>query len=183
MASRKSKKIWIWIGSVVLLFIVVIGVGAARLVRTANIDPNRIAKVQRGDVARSVVATGKIQPLSKVEVKSKASGIVERLFVDYGERVKTGQVLAEREARANLRSAEAAFERTRVEAQGPDLPFLKSSLERARKLYAEGLIAPSLLEDADKAYQMGLNKQTAAKSQAAMAKAEVEKAKAALERY
>ena len=76
MASRKSRKIWIWIGSVVLLFIVVMGVAAARLVRTANIDPNRIARVQRGDVLRSVVATGKIQPITKVEVKSKASGIV-----------------------------------------------------------------------------------------------------------
>ena len=58
MASRKSKKIWIWIGSLVLLVIVVIGVGAARLVRTTNIDPNRIAKVQRGDVLRLVLGHG-----------------------------------------------------------------------------------------------------------------------------
>ena len=64
MASRKSKKIWIWLGSVLLLVIVVIGIAAARLVRGANIDPNRIAKVQRADVARSVVATGKIQPIT-----------------------------------------------------------------------------------------------------------------------
>jgi HlyD family secretion protein len=139
-----------------------------------------------------VVATGKIQPLAKVEIKSKASGIVKRLFVDYGDHVKEGQILAEldreqleasvRESRANLLSAEAAFERNRIEAEGPDLPFLKTALERARKLYADGLIAPSLLEDADKDFQMGVNKQTAAKSQAAMAKAEVEKARASLER-
>jgi len=105
--------------------------------------------------------------------------------------VKEGQVLAEldreqleaavRSAKANLLSTEAAWERNKIEAQGPDLPFLKSALERARKLYADGLIAPSLLEDADKEYQLGLNKQTAAKSQAAVAKAEVEKARAALE--
>src|SRR3569833_2165341 len=94
MASRKSKKIWIWIGSVVLLFIVVLGVGAARLVRTANIDPNRIAKVQRGDVARSVVATGKIQPITKVEVKSTASGFVEKLYVDINQKVTKAQPLA-----------------------------------------------------------------------------------------
>jgi HlyD family secretion protein len=90
---------------------------------------------------------------------------------------------AVREARANLLAAQASYERNRIEAEGPDLPFLKSALERARKLYADGLIAPSLLEDADKAYQMGLNKQTAAKSQAAVARAEVEKARASLERY
>jgi len=156
------------------------------------VDPSRLATVEKGDVARSVVATGKIQPLAKVEIKSKASGIVKRLLVDYGDHVREGQVLAEldreqleasvREGRANLLSAQASWERNRVEAEGPDLPFLKSALERARKLYADGLIAPSLLEDADKEFQMGVNKQTAAKSQAAMARAEVEKARASLER-
>ena len=158
-----------------------------------EIDPSRLAAVEKGDLARSVVATGKVQPLTKVEIKSKASGIVKRLFVDYGDTVKEGQVLAEldreqleaavREARANLLAAEAAWERTKINAAGPDLPFLKSALERSRKLYADGLIAPSLLEDADKAYQMALNAQTAARSQAAVSRAEVEKARAALERY
>jgi HlyD family secretion protein len=158
-----------------------------------ELDPARLVAVEKGDLARSVVATGKVQPLAKVEIKSKASGLVKRLFVDYGDNVKEGQVLAEldreqleaavREARANLLAAEAAWERNRIEAEGPDLPFLKSALERARALYADGLIAPSLLEDADKAYQLGLHKQTAARGQAAVSRAEVERARAALERY
>jgi HlyD family secretion protein len=188
--GRKRKRIVLTALGVVLL--AALGLVAARRGGKA-IDPSRLAAVERGDVARSVVATGKIQPLAKVEIKSKASGIVKRLFVDYGDRVKEGQVLAEldreqleagvREARANLLSAQASWERNKIEAEGPDLPFLKLALERARKLYADGLIAPSLLEDADREFQLGLNKQTAAKSQAAMAKAEVEKARAALERY
>jgi HlyD family secretion protein len=188
---RKRRRRLIFAGVVIALVAVVVLVAARRGGR--EIDPSRLAAVEKGDVARSVVATGKIQPLAKVEIKSKASGIVKRLYVDYGDRVKEGQVLAEldkeqleaavREAKANLLSAEAAWERCKIEAEGPDLPFLKSALERARKLYTDGLIAPSLLEDADKAYQMGLNKQTAAKSQAAVSKAEVEKARAALERY
>ena len=93
--SKKSRKFWIWIGSAALLVLVVLGVVAARMVRGTQIDPNRLAKVQRGDVARSVVATGKIQPITKVEVKSKASGIVERLFVDINNRVHKGQPLAQ----------------------------------------------------------------------------------------
>jgi len=156
------------------------------------VDPSKLAAVERGDLARSVVATGKIQPRAKVEVKSKASGIVQKLLVDYGDQVRTGQVLVEldkeileaqvREAQANVHSAEAAYERNKIEARGPDLPFLKLALERAQKLHQDGLIAPSLLEDADKAYQLGLNKQTAAGSNAAVTKADVEKARAALER-
>jgi HlyD family secretion protein len=85
-------------------------------------------------------------------------------------------------ARANLLASEAAYQRNRVEAEGPDLPFLKASLERSKKLYADGLIAPQILEDAEMAYQMALNHQTAARSNAAVTKAEVERAKAALER-
>ena len=188
---RKSRKRLIFIGGGVVL-LAVFGLMAARR-GGKEIDPSRLAAIEKGDLARSVVATGKVQPLTKVEIKSKASGLVKRLFVDYGDQVKEGQVLAEldreqleaavREARANLLAAEASWERNKIEAEGPDLPFLKSALERARKLYADGLIAPSLLEDADKGWQMGLNKQTAAKSQAAVSKAEVEKARAALERY
>ncbi len=188
--GRRRKRILL--GGLAVVLLAVFGLVAARR-GGKPIDPSRLAAVERGDLARSVVATGKIQPLAKVEIKSKASGIVKRLLVDYGERVKEGQVLAEldreqleaavREARANLLAAQASWERNRIEAEGPDLPFLMSALERARRLYAEGLIAPSVLEDADKAYQMGLNKQTAARSQAAVARAEVEKARAALEQH
>ncbi len=188
--GRKKRRRRIALSVVGLLLLAALGLVAAKR-GGKEIDPSRLATVEKGDLARSVVATGKIQPLAKVEIKSKASGIVKRLFVDYGDHVKEGQVLAEldreqleaavRESKANLLSAEAAWERNKIEAEGPDLPFLKTALERARKLYADGLIAPSLLEDADKAYQLGLNKQTAAKSQAAVAKAEVEKARASLE--
>src|SRR6185503_1215585 len=123
---------------------------------------------------------------------SKASGIVKKLLADYGDVVKEGQVLVEldkeelqarvREANATRLSAQADLERTQVEAEGPDLPFLKLAVERARKLYGDGLIATSLLEDADKAYQMGINKQTAAKSTVSVKRAEVARAQAALER-
>jgi HlyD family secretion protein len=190
--GRKKRRRRIALAVVGLVLVAALGLVAAKR-GGKEIDPSRLASVEKGDLARSVVATGKIQPLAKVEIKSKASGIVQRLFVDYGDHVKEGQVLAEldreqleaavREAKANLLSAQAAWERNKVEAEGPDLPFLKLALERSRKLYADGLIAPSLLEDADKAYQLGINKQTAARSQAAVSKAEVEKARAALERY
>src|SRR3972149_270884 len=153
-----------------------------------EIDPSKLAQGERGDIARWVVATGKIAPLAKVEVKSKASGIVKEIFVDYGDRVRKGQVLVEldkeelsarvREARASHQAAQAAhqaaqaaFERNKVEAEGPDLPFLQAGVERARQLYEEKLIAKALLEDADKAYQMGLNRQAAALRRRAVTRA------------
>jgi HlyD family secretion protein len=172
------------------------GFGLTAAMKPDNeIDPSKLASVEKGDLARSVVATGKIQPLAKVDVKSKASGIVKQLFVDYADYVKQGQVMAEldkeelsarvREAKALLlaaqaaeESAEAAFERNKVEAEGPDLPYLKSSMDRANQLYKDGLIAKSILEDAEKAYQLALNRQSSALRSVAVTRAEIARAKA-----
>lgn len=193
--NGRRKRRWIW-AIVVLVAIcgAVFGVKAA-FKPNHQIDPSKLAKIERGDIARSVVATGKIQPRSKVDVKSKASGIVKKLLVDYGDFVHQGQVLAEldkeelqarlREAKAVLLAAQAAeessqatMERNKVEAEGPDLPFLKAAMDRARKLHNDGLIAKSLLEDAEKAYQLGLNKQMTAVRNLAVARADMARAKA-----
>src|SRR6266702_4158055 len=204
-AKRRRRRI-IWI-SIVSLLVVGGGYGVTAALRPNHaIDPSKLATIERGDLARVVVATGKSQPLSKVEIKSKASGIVKKLYVDYGDRVKAGQVLAEldkvqleanvREAQANLQAAQAALEaanstleRNKVDAEGPDVPFLKSNMERAENMYKDGLISKSLAEDAEKNYQLALNRQMSAQrniavSRAEMAKAEaqVSQSKAALER-
>src|SRR6202163_106929 len=116
--GKKRRRI-IW----AVAILVVLGAGGygvmAALRPSHEIDPSKLAVVERGDLARVVVATGKIQPLSKAEIKSKASGIVKQIFVDYGDRVKVGQVLAEldkvqlaaivRGASANLGAAEATL--------------------------------------------------------------------------
>ena len=92
--GRRKRRRLVAIGAAVVLVLAAVGLMAARS-GGKEIDPSRLATVDKGDLARSVVATGKIQPLAKVEIKSKASGIVQRLFVDSGDRVKEGQVLAE----------------------------------------------------------------------------------------
>src|SRR6201996_8643261 len=129
---------------------------AARMVRGAQIDPNRIAKAQRGDVARSVVATGKIQPITKVEVKSKASGIVEKLYVDINNRVHKGQELAQLDqeeaqaqveaqraqlaaAEANVTTFQANIEQDKVNAAAPDLPMYKATLDRNQQMQKDGI--------------------------------------------
>jgi HlyD family secretion protein len=193
--NGRRRRRWIWLLIVSLLLVgTFVGVRAS-LKPNNTIDPAKLSEVSRGDIARSVVATGKIQPRIKVDVKSKASGIVLRLLADYGDWVKQGQVLAEldkeelrarvREASATLlaaqaaeQSAAAAHERNKVEAEGPDLPFLKSGMERARKLHDQGLIARALLEDAEKAYQMGINRQTSALRSVGVTRAEIARAKA-----
>jgi HlyD family secretion protein len=191
----KRKRRWLILGGAILLPVLGIVVGASALRKSPPIDPSKLATVDRGDIARSVVATGKIEPLTKVEVKSKASGIVKKIFVDAGDRVRTGQVLVELDkeqleanvregqaqhqaARAALQAAQATLQRNKVDAQGPDVPFLKSAMRRARKLYSDGLIAEASREDAEKNYEMALNKQMSAERNVAVSEAEVAQARA-----
>jgi len=185
----------------VLVTIIIVLVGGATIGLTAalrpnhQIDPSKLATVERGDVARSVVATGKIEPLAKVEIKSKASGIVQKIYHDYGDTVRQGQVLVDldkeqlqasvNEAQASLlaaqaavQSAEATYQRNVVDAEGPDLPFLKATVERDRKLAADGLVASSTLDDAERMYQIALNKQMSAQRSVAVSKADVARSKA-----
>jgi HlyD family secretion protein len=107
------------IGGIVVVLVVAAAWGFITLRgASSTIDPARLATVERATMTRSVVATGKIEPITKVEIKSKANGIIEKLFVDVDQVVMPGQVLAEldrenltarvREARANLQAAEAA---------------------------------------------------------------------------
>jgi HlyD family secretion protein len=193
--DKKRRKRIIWI-SVVVLLLAGGGFGVkAALSPNRAIDPSKLAAVERGDLARVVVATGKIQPLSKAEIKSKASGIVKKIYVDYGDRVKQGQVLAEldkvqleaaaRASQANLQAAEAALdsakatlERNKVDAEGPDVPFLKLNMERAEQMYKDGVMSKSLVEDAEKNYQLALNKQVSAQRNLTVSRAEIAKAEA-----
>ncbi len=193
--KKKTARRWIW-AVVIVLGLTGAGFGVrAALKPTNKIDPSKLAGIERGNIARSVVATGKIEPRATVEVKSKASGLVKQIYVNYGDSVKQGQILAEldkeelqarvRESKANLQAAQAteesamaALERNKVEAEGTDVPFLKSALERARGLNKEGLIAKTQVEDAEKLYQMALNKQSSATRNLAVSRAEITRAKA-----
>lgn len=194
-ASRRNKRFWVVVSSIAALVVIVAGTALVRLAKGDPIDPNKLAKVTRGDVARSVVATGKIQPITKVEVKSKASGIVERLLVDINDRVHKGQELAQLDqqeieaqvdaARAQLASAEANvttyqanIEQDKVNAAAPDLPMYKAALDRNKEMNEEGIVSLQTLENANRDYLAALTKRDAAQAQVAVDTAKLKQARA-----
>ena len=194
-ASRKSKKFWIWLTVIVVVVLAAAGAGVELLVKGSSIDPNRIAKVTRGDVARSVVATGKIQPITKVEVKSKASGIVEKLYVDINNKVTKGQQLAQLDqqeivaqvdaqraqlasAEANVTSFEANIEQDKVNAAAPDQPMYKATLDRNLEMKKEGLVSQQALDDANKDYLAALTRRDSSKAQIGVDNAKLKQAHA-----
>ncbi len=189
-SSKKRRKRLIYGGIGLVLVLLIAGGLIAATRGGTKIDPSKLQKVERGDLAKSVVATGKVTPITKVEVKSKASGIVKKLFVDAGDKVKKGQLLAQLDkeeieaqveqsraavqtAEASLTSSEADYDRAKVDAEGPDVPLLKRAYERAIGMAKEGVVSTSALEEAEKNYELALNKQNVAKAQATVLKAKI----------
>jgi len=193
--KKKRRRLMIW-GSVAAVLVLLIAGGVFAATRGGTkIDPSKLAKVEKGDLAKSVVATGKVTPITKVEVKCKASGIVKKLYVDYGDRVKKGQLLAQLDkveieaqvaqsraalqaAEANQTSSQADFQRAKVDAEGPDVPLLKRAYERDVSMAKDGVVSESALEDAQRAYELALNKQNVAKAQVTVLKAKIAQASA-----
>jgi HlyD family secretion protein len=191
---KKSRKYY-WGGVAGLcLLLVAVWQYSARTASSA-IDAAHLAKVERGTMVVSVVATGRIEPITKVEIKSKANGIIERLHVDVDQIVEAGQVLAEldrenltaglREAQANLQAAEAARDgaialakKNAIEAESPEVDLAQRNYTRAQQLFHDRLVSQSQLDEAKSTLDQAENRHRAAAGQLAVAQAGVVQATA-----
>jgi HlyD family secretion protein len=192
---RKSRRKWLAAAAGVVLLIAAAWGYSILKGASTGIDPTKLAMVERGAMVRSVVATGKVEPVTKVEIKSKANGIIERLLVNVDQLVAPGQILAEldkenltarlREARANLQAAEAAhagaeaqLEKNQIEAEAPDVAFARRELDRRQRLFDQKLASQSNLDEARSALEQAENRQRAAAGQLVIARAHVVEATA-----
>jgi HlyD family secretion protein len=202
----KNRRRKIWIALAVVLCVLAGGgvVAAHELGAAAPLDPSQLGTAETGDIARSVVATGKVQPVTEVEVKSKASGIVTRLDTDINQTVHKGQVLAQLDqqeildqvaaqkaqlaaAESNARSAAAAVAYDKVAAEAPDLPMLQHTYERALAMQKDGIVSQQALDDAQQRYLAAQNIRDKSRAQIAVdtakqhqTQAQVEQAQASL---
>ena len=113
----------------------------------------RTAKIERGDLVQSVRATGIVQPILMVQVGTQVNGPVRKLYVDFNDRVKAGDLVAQidpivYEARlaqdqANLTQSEASVEETKAKLVQAD-----KELERSRKLMQREMLSQSDLDAA-----------------------------------
>ncbi|MDD5760685.1 MAG: biotin/lipoyl-binding protein, partial [Candidatus Pacebacteria bacterium] len=105
---KNSKKIIFLIGGIALLFILIL-----LFSRENNSLEYSSTFVQRGPIREEVSATGKIQPVGRIDLSFRSTGKVSKILVENGDKVKTGQVLAYLENDdlwAQLRQAQASLE-------------------------------------------------------------------------
>lgn len=138
----------------------------------------RFARLERGDVVQTVRATGTIQPLRLVQVGTQVNGPVKKLYVDFNDKVRQGDLVAQidptvYEARlaqdqANMAQASASVEQTRAK-----LRQAQRDLERAVALASRDMISQAELDAARAAAET-------LEAQLKLAEASVEQARAAL---
>ena len=101
----------------------------------------------RGDLRITAEATGTVEPIRQVEVKSKAGGEILRLHVDVGDEVSTGSDLA----RVDPRDVRNSFDQAQadMEVAQARLEIAEAQLQRSRELLGSGVITRQEFESAN----------------------------------
>jgi HlyD family secretion protein len=163
----------------------------------APIAGDRLTELRRGDIVRGVIAVGRVEPRTRVEVKSKANGILRRLYVDVAEPVRAGQVIAELDreilearvaesegrllqARAGLKSSEAEVQRLEVERSDPELVYAERNWTRSRDLHQGGLASDDELDTARDRFEKSQYRLRLLGAQIEVAKADLDVARGRL---
>ena len=113
------------------------------------------APVTRGDIRNSVTATGTVEPVTLVEVGTQVSGIIDRLYVDYNDRVTAGQLIAEMDKvtlESDLEEAEAQLASSKTEYEYRMKEYL-----RTKKLYDKELVSDAEYDEALYLYETAKN--------------------------
>lgn len=148
-----GKRRWRRVALAMIVLMALAG-GLPLLNRPPDTQPPQTARVERGDIEKSVLATGILKPIRQVNVGAQVNGQLKKLYVKQGDRVTQGQLLAEidptlqlnelRKSQAELRSAQAQklasqaqlkqyqLELTRQRTLARDHAGVASDLEKAQ---------------------------------------------------
>lgn len=154
------KKYW-WI---------IIGIVAVATILYFVVKPKLDAKnldflyttLEKGNIESVVSSTGTLEAINTVEIGTQISGTIQKIYVDYNDKVKKGQLLAEMDlrllntnllnARANLSVAEAKLNQT------------KDQYERDKELFREKVISEQNYTNSKYAYAQALSAKEAAEA-------------------
>lgn len=156
---------------IVLIIILLIAAfyGYSSLSNDAGPVEYKTGQVDRGKLIRTISANGTLTPLELIEVGTQISGTVTRIYADFNDQVKTGQILAKldpalldaqlQQSTANLKSAQTS------------LSLAINKLSRSRQLVKKGFISSEALDEAEQQFkaaraQVGVNQAQVARDRA-----------------
>lgn len=133
-----NKKKWMLIvACVVVLAAIVYALMGGK--KEAPVMDYETARVEKATIGNSVTATGTIEPVTKVEVGTQVSGIIDKIYVDYNSVVHKGQIIAELD-KTNLMS-ELNSAKSNLAGAKSDLDYQRANYKRIKALYDKELVS------------------------------------------
>ncbi|HEY0052461.1 MAG TPA: efflux RND transporter periplasmic adaptor subunit, partial [Caulobacteraceae bacterium] len=187
---RRPPRKWLWLGAAVLLVAAVVAFLLLR--KGGDADPYRTEAVARGEIVRSVSASGTLEALSTVQVGSQLSGQVTQVLVDYNDRVTRGQVLAildpqtqrssveQAQAAVSASAASVAAQQANLAQAQAQVAVAQAAFGRQQTLFNAGIVAPAALETARAELQTAQAGVRTAQAQIRSAQAQVQQQQAQL---
>lgn len=194
--NKKSAIKW----GIIALVIIALAALAYKTFKPKEITPNYItATAQIGDIENSVMASGKVKALNTVDVGAQVSGEVTRLYVEVGDEVAEGDLIAQIDQvtqnntlsneQATLEQSVAAIQSAQAEVLSrqaslksaqADLASRQSELRQARTDFErlQGLVAIDAISKQE--YDTQATKVETAQAAVANARAAIDTAGAAI---
>lgn len=142
------------------------------------VNPQNILTVEKGTVEENVTALGNLQPRSYVDVGAQVSGQLKKLYVDIGDQVKEGDLLAEIDATVQLARVEAS--RAQLKGLQAQLAEREAQLELAQHQFQRQQRLRSQSATSEEAYQSALASVKVTQAQIEMLKAQIQQTESSL---
>lgn len=159
-----KKKVWWILGGLVIVVLGALYLGSGNSAPKYKLEP-----VRKGDLSVVITATGRVNPMTRVQVGTQVSGTISKIHADFNQKVHKGQVIAQIDPtflKAQLQEAEANLEKSNAQVSQS-----KKTLERAAELFDRKLISQAEKDEAVTNYELAVAQQKQA--QAAYNRADV----------
>ncbi|MBZ6380014.1 MULTISPECIES: efflux RND transporter periplasmic adaptor subunit [Pacificimonas] len=178
-----------WIVAVLLLLLLAAG---SCVLLSGDAARYETDMASRGEVEKTIAATGVLHALTSVEIGAEVSGLVRDVYVDFNDSVERGQVLAEldpvrveallRQAGAQRATANASVAQSRAQIRraAQQLEIEERTLDRTAELADRGFATTQQLDQAEARVAQLRAELSVARSSLAVSNADVERAEAAL---
>lgn len=153
LSRRVSQRKSFYALVVLVLILLAGGAWGLRSMLTGNVVPQISQAIDRGDIEKTVLATGILKPSVQVNVGAQVNGQLKKLYVRAGDRVTKGQLLAEIDPtlqQSELRKSEAELDSAIAQKQASlfNLTQYQLELKRQRQMDRDGAGTKSSLEQA-----------------------------------
>ncbi len=141
----------------ILVFLAIAFAGALFWLYQKNAQPPVVYETEKAEIrsiSKSTVATGNINPKEEVLIKPNISGIIEEVYVEAGDNIKNGDLIAKIKVVPNVSSLNSA--NNQIQTAKIDLENQKRIIERQKTLFNKGVISANDYDAAQTAYKQAL---------------------------